>query len=146
MAYSKKALLDGALILAGAGISTLFLSVGNGQNPVPVAAGLIFVVLVTGLISFLFAIIVRTVPLAIVASVIITDMLFILWVEHDLSSSSDPYADEAIMMFPIIFLVATSPTVVLASIGFGRLAGRFWRKRRQPDEKSTPDLRDGRHK
>jgi hypothetical protein len=36
MTHAKKALVDGALILMGAGITILFVSTdGNGQNPVP---------------------------------------------------------------------------------------------------------------
>jgi len=135
MAPPTKALVDGALIMAGTGISVLFISTdGNGRNPIPVMGEMMFVVLVTGVISFLLARIVRSVPIAIVASVIITDMLFILWGELQLTSSSDPYADEAIMMLPIIFLVETAPTILLSSVGFGRMAGRFWRKRPLPIE------------
>ncbi|MGD0411461.1 MAG: hypothetical protein ABSC18_07130 [Verrucomicrobiota bacterium] len=66
-------------------------------------------------------------------------MLFILWGELQLTSSSDPYADEAIMVLPIIFLVETAPTILLSSVGFGRMAGRFWRKRPLPIEKSDAE-------
>jgi len=136
MARPNNTLVDGALILTGAGISTLFVTTdGNGRNPVPVAEEMMILVLFIGLVSFLLARIVRTIPLAIIASVIITDMLSILWGEHQLRSFQGPYADEAIMMFPIIFLVETAPAVLLSSVGFGRLASRFWRNRTQTDEK-----------
>ncbi|MGA2541509.1 MAG: hypothetical protein ABSG78_08080 [Verrucomicrobiota bacterium] len=131
--------MDAALILTGAGMSILFISTdGNGQNPVPVARGIMFLVLVTGLISFLLARIVRTLPLAIIASFLITDMLSVLYGVRSLNSSTDPYAYEAAMMFPIIFVVATGPTVLLSSIGFGRLAGRFWQKRIRPVSLTAP--------
>jgi hypothetical protein len=42
MSCTKKALFDSALIIGGATLSTLFLSTdGNGQNPLPVAAGML---------------------------------------------------------------------------------------------------------
>jgi hypothetical protein len=129
----KKALVDGALILIGALMSILFISTdGNGQNPVPVALGITMVVLVTGVISFLLAIFIRNLPLAIIAGVIITDLLCVLYSVRLLESSQDPYSGEAALLFPIVFAVETTPTVLLSSIGFGRLAKRFYQKRTLP--------------
>jgi biotin transporter BioY len=143
MAPPNKALVDGALILIGAGISILFISTdGNGQNPGPVAGEIMIVVLVTGVVSFLLARFVRSLPLAIIASVIITDLLFILYGICQLNSSSDPYASEATLMFPIVFVVETAPAILLSSIGLGRLASRFCQKRTLPVEKGTPDFDD----
>jgi hypothetical protein len=137
MAHLIKALVDGALILVGAGISILFISTdGNGRNPVPVAGEMMIVVLGTGVVSFLLAGIVRTLPLAIIASAIITDLLFILYAEGQLNASSDPYAWEAAIMFPIIFVVETGPTVLLSAIGFGRLSRRLWQRWTRTVEKS----------
>jgi hypothetical protein len=144
MTHAKKALVDGALILLGAGITILFVSTdGNGQNPVPVAGQTMVVVLVNGLVSFLIARFICKLPLAIIASAILTDMLFIVYCVRDLAyHSTDKYAGEAALMFPIIFTVETAPTMLLSSIGFGRLASRFWRKRKLHVEKDTPDLND----
>jgi len=139
MSPAKNVLVDAALILTGAGLSILFISTdGNGQNPVPVAGGIMLLVLATGVISFLLARIVRTLPLAIIASFLITDMLFIVYGVRSLNSSTDPYAYEAAMMFPIIFMVETAPTVALSSIGFGRLASRFWRRTIRPVSPTVP--------
>jgi hypothetical protein len=52
--------------------------------------------------------------------------------------STDKYAGEAALMFPIIFTVTAAPTIVLGSIGFGRMASRIWRKL-PSREKNTPD-------
>jgi hypothetical protein len=130
MCFPKKALVDGALILTGTGMSTLFVSTdGNGQNALPVAGGMILIALATGLVSFLLARIVRTVPLSIIASAIITDLLLVWYGLCRLDSSTNPYAGEMAMLFPIVFVVATGPTVLLSSIGFGRLSSRFWRRK-----------------
>jgi hypothetical protein len=126
----NKALVDGALILAGAGISILFISTdGNGQNPIPVAGGIMMVVLVTGVISSLLARFIRNLLFAIIVSVTITDLLCVLYSVHRLDSSQDPYAGEAALLFPIVFAIETAPTVLLSSIGFGRLAKRFCQKK-----------------
>jgi hypothetical protein len=72
-------LLDGALITVGAELSTLFVSTyGTGQNPLPVAAGMLLVVVVTSLVSLALAWCVRNVPLAVVGSVAISELLFLL--------------------------------------------------------------------
>jgi hypothetical protein len=129
MTLPKKDLVDGALILTGAGISILFVSTdGNGQNPVPVAGGMLIVVLVTGVVSFLLTRFFRSLGLAIIASVIITDLLCILYELRTLASSKDPYAAEMALLLPIVFVVDTAPAVLFSSIGFGRLASRFWQR------------------
>src|ERR1041385_7086257 len=128
MGQPKKALLDTALILGGAGLSTLFVSTdGNGQNPLPVAAGMLLVVLLTGAVSFILGWFVRTVPLAIVASVVITDVLFVIFFVCRFAFSQQPHrhGNEELILLPIVFVVATAPTVLLSSIGFGRFASRF---------------------
>src|SRR5436190_3498421 len=80
ISWPKKALLDSALIIGGAGLSTLFVSTdGNGQNPLPVAAGMLLVVFITGLVSFGLAWFVRSVPLAATVSVVVADLLFVLY-------------------------------------------------------------------
>ncbi len=61
------------------------------------------------------------------ASAVVTDMVFVTWGVCDLAYlSTDKYAGEGASMLPIIFVVGTAPAVLLASIGFGRLAKRFW--------------------
>jgi hypothetical protein len=139
MSPSKNVLVDAALILTGAGLSILFISTdGNGQNPVPVAGGIMLLVLATGVISFLLARIVRTLPLAIIASAIITDLLFVVYGLNQMNSSRDPYAGEMALLFPIVFVFDTGPTVLLCSIGFGRLASRFWQRRIRPVSLTAP--------
>lgn len=129
----RKSLLDSALIIGGAGLSTLFVSTdGNGQNPLPVAAGMLLVVLITGLVSFVLARFVRTTLLAIAASVIITDLLFILYFVCRVAFSQHvhDHAFEELYLLPIVFVVVTAPTVLLSSIGFGRFASRFYQRNR----------------
>ena len=80
MSRSKSALLDTGLIVAGAALSTLFISTdGNGQNPLPIVAGMLLVVFITGLVSFGLAWFIRSVPFAVMSSVVITDLLFVLY-------------------------------------------------------------------
>jgi hypothetical protein len=80
MSRTKNALIDGALIVGGAGLSTLFVSTGgNGQNPLPVAASMLLVVLVIGAVSFALAWFVRTAPLVMVGSAVITELAFLLY-------------------------------------------------------------------
>ena len=139
MFHGTKAFFDVALILMGAGMSILFVSTdGNGQNPIPVAGTMMTVVLVTGLVSFLLARFIRSIVIAIVASIVITDMLFALVVIWPIaySPTTDKYAMEMGPLIPIIIVVSTAPTVVLSSIGFGRLASRFYQRRTPPIEKS----------
>jgi hypothetical protein len=133
MSQPKKALLDSTLIIGGAGFSTFFVSMdGNGQNPLPVAADILFVVFITGLVSFAIARFVRTVPFAIVASAFITDLLFILYFVCRVAFSKhvDAHADEELYLLPVVFVVETAPTVLLSSIGLGRFASRFYKRKR----------------
>ncbi len=141
MDYLKKALCDGAFILLGAGATLPFVSMdGNGQNPIPVAGETLIVVLVNGLISFLSARFIGELLYAIVASVILTDLVFVVYdVLYFAYSSTDKYAGEAASMVPLIFTVETAPTVLLSAIGFGRLASRFWQKRALLVKIGTPD-------
>jgi hypothetical protein len=132
MNQPKNALLDSAFIIVGAGISTLFVSTdGNGQNPLPVAAGMLLVVCITGLVSFVLARFVRTVVLAIAASIVITDLLFILYFVCRVAFSQHvhDHAFEELYLLPVVFVVVTAPTVLFSSIGFGRLAGRFYQRK-----------------
>lgn len=132
MSPPKNALLDSAVIIGGAGITTLVVSSdGNGQNPLPVAAQVLLVVLITGLVSFVLARLVRTVPLAVVASTTITDLLFILYFVCRVAFAQhlDDHASEELYLLPVVFVVYTAPTVLLSSIGFGRFASRFYRRK-----------------
>ena len=140
MNQPPKILFDGVLILIGAGISTLFVSTdGNGQNPLPVAAIMLLVVFITGLVSFVLARFVRTVPFAIVASIIITDLLFILYFVCRVAFSQHvhEHADEELYLLPVVFIVYTAPTVLLSSIGFGRFASRFYQRKNEENQKQA---------
>ena len=132
MTRTQNALIDGALIVGGVGLSTLFISAdGNGQNPLPVAAGMLLVVLVVGVVSFTLAWFVRTVPLAVLGSAVITELVFLLYFVCRVAFSEHlhPHASEELYLLPIVFAVVTAPTVLLSSIGLGRLASRIYRTR-----------------
>lgn len=126
----KKLFFDVALIIFGAGASTFFISTdGNGQNSVPVAAGILFVVIINGLASFFFARFSQSVIHSIAASAIVTDFLFVLYfVCRFYLQHGHEHGKEELVLLPIVFAVVTAPTVILASIGFGRIAGRFYRR------------------
>lgn len=143
MSSLKATSLDSTLVVVGVGLSTLFVSTdGNGQNPLPVAGSMLFVGFITCAVSFILGWFVRTVPLAVVATVIITDLLFVLYFVSRVAFGQhvhDHAAEEAFLL-PIVFAVVTAPTVVLSSIGFGRLASRVYqRKRAEPAE--APNVR-----
>lgn len=111
----------------------LFVSTdGNGQNPLPVVAQMGLVVLVVGVVSFALASFVRTVPLAVLGSAAITELLFLLYFVCRVAFSEHlhPHVSEELYLLPIVFVVFTAPTVMLSSIGFGRLASRVYRRRR----------------
>jgi hypothetical protein len=132
MSRTRNTLIDGALIIGGAGLSTLFVSTdGNGQNPLPVAAGMLLVVLVIGAVSFALAWFVRTVPLAILGSVVITELGFLLYFVCRVAFSQHlhEHVNEELYLLPIVFAVVTAPTVLLSSVGFGRLASRINQRR-----------------
>lgn len=132
MSRTKNTLIDGALITGGAGLSTLFVSTdGGGQNPLPVAGAMFLVVLVIGLVSFALGWFVRSMPLAILASVAITEMIFLLYFVCRVAFSMhlDPHVTEELYLLPVVFAVVTAPTVFLSSIGFGRLASRLYQRR-----------------
>jgi hypothetical protein len=133
MSATKNAILDAALVLGGAGLSTLFISTdGNGQNPVPVAAGMGLVILVSGAVSFGVGGLVRSLPLSIVGSAAITELAFVLYFVCRVAYGKhlDPHAEEELYLLPIVFAVATAPAVLLSSVGFGRMASRAYRGRR----------------
>ena len=132
MSHQKAALIDTALIVGGAGLSTFFVSAdGNGQNPLPVAAGMLLVIFITGLVSFGLAWFVRSVPLAVTGSVVITDVLFVLYFvcRFAFSRQVHEHGNEELILLPTIFVVVTAPTVLLSSIGFGRFASRIYQRK-----------------
>ena len=131
MSHTKNAVLDVTLILGGAALSTLFVSTdGNGQNPLPVAAGMGLVLLLTGAVSFAIGRVVRSPPLAIAASVAITELGFLLYFVCRVAYGKhlDPHAEEELYLLPLVFAVATAPTILPAAIGFGRIASRVYRR------------------
>jgi hypothetical protein len=127
----REALLDIALALGGAALSTLFFSTdGNGQNPFPVGAGMLLVALITGAVSFALAGPVRSILLAMAASGVITELLFVLYFVCRVAFSEhvDDHAFEELYLLPLVFALYTAPTVLFSTIGFGRLANRFYRR------------------
>ena len=140
MSEPKRTLLDAVFVIGGVGLSTLFISTdGNGQNSLPVAAGLLFVVMITGLVSFVVARFVHGTPRSIVVSTINTDLLFALYFVSWFAFSKQVHEHgyEELTMVPIVFVVATAPAVVLSSIGFGRFASRFYRRRNLVDDRDA---------
>ena len=133
MNLTKNTILDTVLIVGGAGLSTLFLSTeGNGQNPLPVAAGMLLVVLVTGVVSFGLGWLVRCLPLAIVGSVGITEAGFLLYFVCRVAYGTHPdsHIEEELYLLPLVFAIVTAPTVLLSAVGFGRMASRAYHWRR----------------
>jgi hypothetical protein len=130
MTASKQGVLDWSLIFLGTALSVLFVSTdGNGQNPLPVAAIMMGGALITGFVSVLLARFLRSTLSAIVASIVMTDLLFVLLFMVPVAYS--PTADEkgfGALEFPlwiIVIVVSTAPMVLFTSIGFVRLAIRF---------------------
>ena len=124
MSHTKSTLRDAALIISGVGLSTAFISIdGDGQNPVPVAAGMLLIAGLTGVVSFALACFVRTTLLAIVATMVITELAFLLCFVSGFASSTraDAHAAEELSLVPMVFAVVTAPTVLLSSVGFGRI-------------------------
>jgi len=133
MSPRKNAILDTALIVGGAGLSTLFISTdGNGQNPLPVAAAIGLVLLLTGAVSFAIGRMVRSLTLAILGSVAVTELGFLLYFVCRVAYGKhlDAHAEEELYLLPLVFAVATAPTILPAAIGFGRIASRIYRRGR----------------
>lgn len=125
------------LALAGLGffITTAFVSTdGNGQNPIPVAIIMLMVATITCLVSFLLASVVRTLALAIIATIVVTDLLFVTYFMYrvTLREHVDRHVAEEAFLVPIVFAIVTAPLVVLCSIGFGRIANRFFQTPQEP--------------
>ena len=150
MSPTKRTILaNAALILGGVALSTLLVSTdGNSQNPLSVIAEMGLVVLVVGIVSFALALFVRTVPLAVLGSAAITEMLFLLYFVCRVAFSEHLHAhvSEELYLLPIVFGVGTAPTVVLSSIGLGRLASRVYRTRRAEPSASPKCSRCGAEK
>jgi hypothetical protein len=121
MTASKEILLDTSLVLVGVGLSVLFVSTdGNGQNPIPIAGRMTVGAVIIGVVSFILAKIVRSKMFAIISTIIVTELLLFLWAFWAVASSPD--AAEALYLLPIVAAVYTFPMVLLASVGFVRLA------------------------
>ena len=135
MSHRKKIFFDAALILTGVGFSTLFISTdGNGQNPLPVAAGMLFISLIVGAVSFVLARFIRSLPLSITASIFTCDLLFVFYFVCRFAFSKQvlEHGNEELILLPIVFVVVTAPTILLGSIGFVRIASRFYQRKNEP--------------
>lgn len=132
----KSALLDGALIVFGAVFSILFAAASsNGQNVVPIAMGILLVVCVTCLVSFAVAWLVRFIPIAVVASIVITDLPFVLYMVFRVAYGervNNSHAAEEAFLLPIVFIIVTAPAVLSSAMVFGRIANRIYQKRPTP--------------
>ena len=131
MSTKKAALLDVGLIIAGFAASTLFASTdGNGQNPLPIAAGMLLVAFITCLVSFGLALFIRSVPFAVFSSLVITELIFVLYFVRRVAFSQHvhEHVQEELYLLPLVFAVFTAPTVILSCIGFGRIASRVFKR------------------
>ena len=88
---------------------------GNGQNALPVVAGMLTVALVIGAVSFALARFVRTVPLAILGTADITKLGFLLYFVCRVAFSQrlHEHVNEELHLLPVVFGVVTAPTIVL---------------------------------
>jgi hypothetical protein len=114
---------------------------GNGQNPLPVAGSMLSVAFVTCLVAFALGWFVRSVPLAVAATVVITDLLFGVYFVSRVAYRQqvhDHAAEEAFLL-PVVFVVVTAPTVLLSAIGAGRFASRLF----QAASKAPHDAESG---
>jgi hypothetical protein len=126
-------LLDTVFILLGMGLSILFVCTdGNGKPFLSVLAPMLVFVAITASISFATARFVRTVSLAVVLSVALTDFVLvsIIIVPELFSPIRDNHEHrEMLFLWPFVLVVFTAPMVALCSIGFVRFADRLWRRR-----------------
>ena len=117
-------------MIAGAGVlaTTFFVSSdGGGQNPIYVLLWMLLIALVVGVVSFVIARFVSTLALAVIATAIITDLLFMMYFMYSIARpNADPHATEAYLLIPIVFTIVTAPLVGLSSFGIGRIANRYF--------------------
>jgi len=128
MSQWKKVFLDTLLIICGVAGSMLF--VGNGPNLLLVLAINLFVALICGLVSFAIAWFIRTVPISIMASIIVTDLIIVLYFVCRIEFSQQPHehVKDELILLPMDVVVYTAPTVLLTCAGFGRFAGRLYQR------------------
>jgi hypothetical protein len=138
MTRPQEIILDTALIFVGTGLSVLFVSSdGNGQNPFPVAGQMSIGAVIIGVVSFILARVVRSRLFAAVSTIIIIKLLFVLLAFRAVASSSD--AAEILYLLPVVLVVYTLPMVLLASIGFVRLASSIYQRKMKPTEDVPQD-------
>ena len=123
-------------MITGAGVlmtAYFVLSDGGGQNPFYVLLWTLLITLAVGGISFIIARMVSTLALAVTATAIITDLLFLTYFMYSIAlrPDADPHATEAYLLIPIVFTVVTAPLLGLSSFGFGRIANRYFSTRTQ---------------
>ncbi|PNY34558.1 hypothetical protein C2E31_22915 [Rhodopirellula baltica] len=101
---------------------------GGGQNLLHVLTLMLFIASVASIVSFIIARWVATLALAVAASAVITDLLFMIYFMYSIAyrDSADPHAVEAYLLIPIVFTVVTAPLVGLSSFGIGRIANRYF--------------------
>ena len=138
MSRAKEIVLDTALILVGMGLSVLFISTdGNGQNPLPVIAGMSVGTAVIGVVSFVLGWVIRSRLFAAFATIVITELLFILY--SFMAVASSPDAPEILYLLPIVLVVFTLPMVLLAAVGFVRLASCLYHRKATPAAEGHQD-------
>jgi hypothetical protein len=83
------------------------------------------IVVMTAVISFVVAALIRSNPLAIVASAVIAELLFVLYLL--VQAGASPHAEDVLLGANITVIVGT-PIFIGAAVGFTFLARRMYRK------------------
>ncbi|QDS93562.1 hypothetical protein FF011L_23320 [Roseimaritima multifibrata] len=97
---------------------------------------MLLLALVAGVVSFIMARLIPTLPLAVTATAIITDLLFLIYFMCSVAfrGHADPHLAEAYLLIPIVFTIVTAPLVGLSSLGIGRIANRYFYARADGDD------------
>ena len=121
-------------------ITTVFVSSNGFLSGLSLA---VLIAAMTCLVSFCYASIVRTLPLAVVASAVTTDLVFLIYFMSQIAwGPHDSHAVEAYLLIPILFVLVTAPGVGASSLGFGRIAHRNFADPTSSDELDQPSSDD----
>lgn len=138
---TKREWRDQLLILGGIALSALLVSANSKvQGALRAIPILLMLALITGSVCLLVARLIRTRLLAILVSVVIVEVLLVLFAVSQASNhwKSGDHAEEELAMVPMLLILVTAPTVVLAAVGFCRIASRFFQERAAKGEGAGP--------
>ena len=83
--------------------------------------------MLTAFIAMVLMAIIRSKVLAITGTVIITELLVLLWQYRSIGESQDPHLAE-VLLVPIQLLIITVPITLTAATVFVVLTARLWRR------------------